>query len=129
MDAPKPSLDFLTAGVVDPVDDAELSRVVPAPRRAGRAAADEVRVRGVVTAGDDVAEAGLATLLPAELADGVFPMMGGVDIRGVPGLEDLGVDGFDQELKKSSSVSSLGGATAGASMPSTKMPLGNLENT
>ena len=53
------------------------------------------------------------------------PIMGGVEMRGVPGLDDLGVVGLDQESKKSSSVSSLGRAAAG-SIPSTTIPFGNL---
>ena len=53
-------------------------------------------------------------------------MIGGVDILGVPGADPLGVEGLDHELKKSSSASSLFVACAGASMPSTTIPLGNL---
>ena len=111
-------------------DDAELSREVPAPRRAGRAAAEWVNVRGVVVVAAGAVESVLATLLPlpAELVEAVRPMMGGVEIRGVPGLEDFGVDGLDQELKKSSSVSSFAGVAAGGSMPSTTMPFGNLKD-
>jgi len=55
------------------------------------------------------------------------PMMGGVEMRGVPGLDDLGVEGLDQESKKSSSVSSLARAAEGASIPSTTIPLGKLK--
>lgn len=117
MDAPNPSLDFLGADVVELAEEAEFRREVPAPRRAGRAADDEVRVRGA--AGEAVAGGGLVTLLAAELADGLRPMIGGVEMRGVPGLEDFGVEGLDHESKKSSSVSSFAGTVVGASIPST----------
>jgi len=117
--------------VLEETDDAELRREVPAPRRAGRAAADEVKVRvlaGAAVAGMAGLVAGvLAGVLPAEdPADGARPMIGGVDILGVPGADPLGVEGLDHELKKSSSVSSLFVAGAGAPMPSTTIPLGNL---
>lgn len=58
----------------------------------------------------------LAVVLAAE---GTRPRTGGVPMRGVPGFEDLGVLGFDHELKKSSSVSSAGAALAAAFIPST----------
>lgn len=125
MAAPKPNFDFLGAEeVVDPPDEAEFKREV-APRRPGRAAADEVRVRGEGGAG--VTLGGLAELVFMEvgMAETDRPIMGGVEMRGVPGLDDLGVEGLDQESKKSSSVS-LARAAAGASIPSTTIPLGNL---
>ena len=121
--APKPNFDFLgpVEAVTDPPDEAEFKREVP-PRRPGRAAADEVSVRGE--------RGGLGGLVVSVLvvvgvAETDRPIMGGVEMRGVPGLDDLGVEGLDQESKKSSSVSSLAGA-AGASIPSTTIPLGNL---
>jgi hypothetical protein len=118
LDAPSPSLDFLGSVVVDDVDEAELSREVPLPSLAGRAAADEVMVRGAGVV--------LAVVLVELDADGVLPMIGGVAIRGVPGADPLGVEGLDHESKKSSSVSSFGAGVALASTPSTTIPFGNL---
>ncbi len=116
--------------VPDVPDDAEFKREVPAPRRAGRAALECVIVRG---AGAAIAAGGAAPTLPvlAELdmvlaEERARPIMGGVDIRGVPGLDVLGVVGFDHELKKSSSVSSFASGTTTGSIPSTAIPLGNL---
>ena len=128
MAAPKPNFDFLGAAevVIDPPDEPEFKRD-EAPRRPGRAAADEVSVRGEGGAG--VGLGGLVAVLVfavVDIAEGGRPIMGGVEIRGVPGLDDLGVEGLDQESKKSSSVSSLATAAAGASIPSTTIPLGNL---
>ena len=125
MAAPKPNFDFLGAvEVTDPPEEAEFKREAP-PRRPGRAAADEVSVRG--EGGVGVALGGLVelVLMVLGIAETDLPIMGGVEIRGVPGLDDLGVEGLDQESKKSSSVSSLGRAAAG-SIPSTTIPLGNL---
>jgi hypothetical protein len=110
--------------VVDPPEEAEFKREVPAPRRPGRAAADEVSVRGEV--GVWVGGPVLLVLVVVDMAETDRPIMGGVDVRGVPGLDGLGVEGLDQESKKSSSVSSLAAAVAGASIPSTTIPLGNL---
>lgn len=109
-DAPRPSFDFFGAAEED-VEDAEFNLDVPLPRRAGRAAAEEVMVRAagglvvvvvvvVKVVDPDAAEVELDT-------EGVRPIMGGVAMRGVPGAEVLGVVGFDQESKKSSSVSSF----------------------
>lgn len=111
-------MDFLIPVPVD-VEDAEVSREAPAPERAaGRMEEDEiVRGAGAAMGVDDVVAAG---------AEGARPITGGVDVRGVPGAEPLGVAGFDQDSKKSSSVSSLGAGAAGASIPSTKIPAGNL---
>lgn len=76
-----------------------------------------------LVAGGLAAEAAAAGVVVAVIVD--RPIIGGVEIRGVPGLDDLGVEGLDQESKKSSSVSSLATA-AGTSVPSTTIPLGNL---
>lgn len=110
MDAPSPSFDFFAAVDVEDIVEAEFSREAPPPSFPGRAAEEDVVVRG-----------------EAELdADGVRPIMGGVDTLGVPGAEPLGVDGLDHESKKSSSVCSLAGGEADASTPSTTIPFGKL---
>lgn len=109
-------------------EEPELRRDVPLPSRAGRAVEDEVMVRGAVAVVGGLVVADVASLLTdpdADCADGVRPRMGGVDILGVPGAEDFGVGGLDQESKKSSSASTLD-VVAGASTPSTTIPLGNL---
>lgn len=112
MDAPSPSFDFFAVVDAEDADEAEFSREVPPPSFPGRAAEEDVVVRG--------AELDMA---------GVRPMMGGVDTLGVPGAELLGVDGLDHESKKSSSVSSLEAGEADASTPSTTIPFGNLLGT
>ena len=128
--APKPSFDLfgrVLEAVVDPADEAEFKREVPAPRRPGRAAAEEVSVLGEVGVEVVVAGATMVLVLVLVVTEADRPIMGGVAMRGVPGLDDLGVEGLDQESKKSSSVSSLAAAAAvGASIPSTTIPLGNL---
>lgn len=101
---------------MDDADEAELRREVPLPSLAGRAAVDDVIVRG-------------AGVVLVELdPDGVLPMMGGVAIRGVPGADPFGVEGLDHESKKSSSVSSFAGVAA-TSTPSTAIPFGNLRES
>lgn len=107
-------------------EEPEFRRDVPLPSRAGRAVEEELIVRGAGASGGLAAD--VATLLAdpdADAADGVRPIMGGVDILGVPGADDLGVEGLDQESKKSSSVSALS-VVVGASTPSTTIPFGNL---
>ena len=135
--APKPNFDFLGAVlelIVDPPDEAEFKREVPAPGRVGRAAAEEVSVRGVGVVIVVAGMGGLVVVLEllvvvVDVAESDLPIMGGVAMRGVPGLDDLGVGGLDQESKKSSSVSSLVVVpSTGASIPSTTIPLGNLNN-
>lgn len=74
-------------------------------------AAEEVVVRGAT---------GLGATGAAAAGEGTRPMMGGVAMRGVPGCDGFGVEGLDQDSKKSSSVCSLGGA--GASTPSMTIP-------
>lgn len=63
-------------------------------------------------------------LMMGSAADGVRPMMGSG--WGGYGLDDLGVDGFDRVSKKPSLVFSFGVGEANASIPSIKMPLGQL---
>jgi len=106
--------------VVDVVDDVELFEFRrEAPSLAERAA--EVIVRGAAGVVASEVTGGGGTL-----GDGVRPMMGGVEILGVAGADDLGVAGLDQELKKSSSVSSFGAGVGEVSIPSMAIPLGNL---
>ncbi len=96
------------------MDDAELSRELP--NLLARLVADDVMVRGA----DELAvDAGCA-------GEGVRPMIGGVETLGVDGADGLGVEGFDHDSKKSSSVCSLGVEVAAFSTPSTTIPFGNL---
>lgn len=125
LDAPSPSFDFFGREVVDELmEDAEFRREAP-PNLAARAAAEDVMVRGTGEAMVlEVDEDEVAAELTA--GEGVRPMTGGVETLGVAGADGLGVEGFDQELKKSSSVSSFGGAVTDDSTPSTTIPFGNL---
>jgi hypothetical protein len=104
-DAPRPNFDFFGAEDVE----AEAPEVnLEAPSLDALAALDDVIVRGA---------AGAAVLVVA--GDGVRPTVGGVPVLGVEGLDGFGVDGFDHEVKKSSSFSSFAGVAATVSMPST----------
>jgi hypothetical protein len=122
--APNPSLDFLAPEEAPrpEAEDAELRREVDAPRREGREAEDDVMVdEDVIVLGAGVVVVDEAVVV--EDADVARPITGGVPVRGVAGAEDFGVLGFDQDSKKSSSVSSLAGMGVDAvSMPSTWIP-------
>ena len=109
--------------LVPAAEVAELRRDWLAPRRDCRDAADDVSVLGAATGvGTDVVDG-----LLLELAEVVRPSTGGVETRGVPGFEDLGVFGLDQDVKKSSSAGSSVTVTDG-SIPSTKIPVGKLQD-
>ena len=137
--APRPSLDFLgppvaLPEVVDEVREEEEEFKRDAVSFAVRAAAEDVIVLGDGTAG---AGAGVslgevaAAAAAATLGEGdrtAPPRMGGVETR-LAGVDDgLGVDGLDQDSKKSSSLSSLTGVSVPLSIPSTYIPFGNLSS-
>lgn len=127
MEAPSPSFDFLGAPVATVPEVPELSREVPLPSLAGRAAVEDVSVRGAWTEGVPAGDVGVdPDADAAELDERLRPMIGGVEILGVLGADDLGVVGLDHESKKSSSVSSFTAGEIEASTPSTTMPFGNL---